>query len=102
MTRTSAIYNHAATLDQECRDAYQLYLEQYLATAEAVTNGALVNARGKALGFHAVALVTGVGHHMRRKAYATEELRDHVERHPVKTYQQFESEWLHVYLGGAA
>lgn len=102
MTRKSAIYNHAAELDRECREAYQLYLEQYLTTVEAVTNGATVNPRGRALGFHTVQLVTGPGHHMRRKAYATRELQDHVAAHPVLTYAEFERQWLAARLGGAA
>lgn len=102
MTRKSAIYNYAATLDDACRDAYQLYLEAWLAGAEEATNGVLVNARGRALGFHATALITGPGHHKRRAAYATDEMRDYFARHPMLTYQQFEAQWLREHTAGAA
>jgi hypothetical protein len=100
VTRRSAIYNYAAELDAQCREDYELYLEERLHVMEEFTNGHLVNARGRALGITGRQLITGPGHHMKLCAYGTEELRGFFADYRVATYAEFERQWLAAHLRG--
>jgi hypothetical protein len=94
MTRKSAIYNQAAALAAECREAYRTYLEWRYEQAEEATNGRMVTKRGMARGVTGWQLLCGPGVFLRRRAYASDELLDFLDRNPVLTAQQFERLWL--------
>lgn len=101
MTRLSAIYNWAARLSAECDQDYESYLTSWLERAEAACNNRLLNQRGLSEKVTHWELVKGVGHHMKRRAYASRELRDHLEAHPVMSRTEYEKQWLEGrWLGG--
>lgn len=107
MTRRSPIYNYAAELAAACSDDYEIYFENYLARAEHECRGQLVNRAGRERNITGPQLLRGVGHHMRRRAYATRELTDHVAQNPLLTRTEFERQWLDseirgIRLGAAA
>jgi len=94
VTRRSPIYNFAAQLDRECREAYSAYLAAWEAQAIEATRGALVTQTARELGITFEQLLSGPGHHMKFRAYATRELHDFAESNPLKTRQVFERQWL--------
>ncbi|WP_102191521.1 hypothetical protein [Microbacterium aurantiacum] len=76
---------------RECRAEYDetLYV-QYMAAEEA-TNGAMLNARGRAKGIDPFTLF--MGNETRARAYASEELVEHWSTHPRVTFSMFEKQW---------
>lgn len=100
MTRRSPIYNYAAELAAACANDYETYFEAYLARAEHECRGQLVNRTGRQRGITGTQLLRGVGHHMRRGAYATRELTDFVSGNPLLTRTEFERQWLDAELRG--
>lgn len=73
---------------QRCRDDYRLHLEAQYEAAMSVTNGALLNARGRALGTDTFSLFYGPM--TRPRAYASEELLEFWQRSPRVTFERFE------------
>jgi len=94
LTRKSPIYNHAAALSDACAQDYDLYVATYVEAAEEACRGRLVNKRGMMVGVCGEDLLRGVGHHMKRSAYASEELQTFMASHPLLTRTQFEEQWL--------
>ncbi|CAH0253715.1 hypothetical protein [Microbacterium sp. Bi128] len=74
------------------RDAYDSVLTLAYDRAEAATNGALLNARGKAKGVDPATLFLGPA--VRAYAYASPELVEHWEQHPRVTFTEFEQWWI--------
>jgi hypothetical protein len=89
---SSAVFAQAVALWRACRVEYGDYLESAYALAEHETNGALLNARGRAKGVDAFSLFSGT--EVRALAYASEELVQHWQRHPRITYTSFEKQWV--------
>ena len=94
MTRRSPIYNQAARLAAECAEGYHLYLEAWHTEAHAALNGHLVNAKGRARKVRGEDLLSGPGHPARRAAYASDELREYIEHHPLLSRTEYERWWL--------
>lgn len=76
---------------RECRAEYDDTLYAQFDAAEAATNGAMLNARGRAKGIDPFSLF--MGPETRALAYASEELVEHWESHPRVTYAAFEKQW---------
>jgi hypothetical protein len=74
-----------------CRHDYDEVLYAQYVRAEEATNGRLVNAEGRARGIDPLSLFMGT----RARAYrwASEELRDHWEKHPRVPFVEFERQW---------
>jgi hypothetical protein len=77
---------------REARDAYDSVLTLAYDRAEEATNGALLNARGRAKGINPATLFLGPA--VRAYAYASPELVDHWEKHPRVTFAEFERRWM--------
>jgi hypothetical protein len=78
---------------REAREAYDAVLLSAYARAEEATNGALLNARGRAAaGVTAISLFMGPA--VRAYAYASPELVEHWEKYPRMTFADFERQWL--------
>ncbi|WP_424448868.1 hypothetical protein [Microbacterium arborescens] len=77
---------------REVREEYEeVRLAAYM-LAEEATNGALLNARGRAAGIDPGSLF--MGNERRARAYASPELLEHWEKHPRVTYADYERQWV--------
>lgn len=94
MTRRSPIYNYAARLADDCREAWLNYLASYMEAASDVCRDRVVNERGRRLGIGLWAMFAAPGHAAAFRAYASEELRDYVANHQPLTRNEFERQWL--------
>lgn len=76
---------------RECRAEYNDRLYSAYELAERETNGALLNAEGRARNVDPLALFMGNQAHAHK--YASEELLEHWQRHPRVTFADFERQW---------
>lgn len=74
------------------RDEFDAVLTLAYDRAEAATNGALLNSRGRAKGVDPESLFLGPA--VRAYAYASPELVEHWESHPRVTFAEFEQRWI--------
>jgi len=88
----SFIITQAFSEWRECRAAFNDLLYAAYERAEADTNGALLNADGRAQGVDALSLF--MGNEIRAHRYASPELLEHWERYPRVTFESFERQWL--------
>lgn len=88
----SALIAQAFAAWRECRADYDLALDAAYERAAAECNDRMLNARGLAKGVAPRSLF--MGPHIHADAYASEELRDHWERHPRLTFEAFEKQWM--------
>lgn len=93
----SKLIDAAFAARRECREAFEPYLQAQYERAEAATNGAMLNKRGRQAGIDPWRLFTSNATY--RRAYASEELLEHWERHPHITYAQFERDWAKAIEG---
>ncbi len=77
---------------RECRAEYDSVLYAQYEAAEAATNGAMLNARGRQKGVDPFSLF--MGNETRALAYASEELVEHWAAHPRITFAKFERQWM--------
>jgi hypothetical protein len=77
---------------RECREDYEMSLYAQYVRAEAVTNGCLLNDRGKRCDIDALSLF--MGNETRARAYASAELLEHWESTPRVTFADFEHHWM--------
>ncbi|MBU4213561.1 MAG: hypothetical protein KJ792_02770 [Actinobacteria bacterium] len=87
----SVIFAEAASAWRECRDAYDLFLEDQHSQAERACRGNLLNRRGRTAGIRAETLFLGPW--SRARAYASDELLEWWATHPRQTFSQFERSW---------
>lgn len=76
---------------RECRSAYDEVLYALYTRAEEATNGAMVNAEGRARGVDPLSLFMGPA--TRARKWASEELLEHWEEYPRVTFANFERQW---------
>lgn len=88
----SAIFDQAVDQYHECRAAYQDYLYQVYAKAEAECRGRLLNRRGEKAGVDSLSLFSG--NSIRAHAYASEELAEWWRANPRVTFEKFEKQWV--------
>jgi hypothetical protein len=88
----SAAIREAFTMWRECRAEYEGELWRRYAIAETATNGALLNALGRARDVEPVSLF--MGPERRALKYASEELIEHWMKHPRMPFVEFERQWL--------
>ncbi len=88
----SVIITEAFAEWRECRSAFNDLLYAAYERAEEATNGALLNADGRAQGVDALSLF--MGKETRAHRYASPELLEHWERYPRVTFESFERQWL--------
>lgn len=88
----SAIITAAFAEWRECRAEYNDLLYAAYQRAEEATNGALLNADGRAQDVDALSLF--MGSEIRAHKYASPELIEHWERFPRVTFESFERQWL--------
>jgi hypothetical protein len=88
----SAIITAAFAEWRECRAEYNDLLYAAYERAEEETNGALLNADGRAQSIDALSLF--MGNETRAHRYASSELLEHWERYPRVTFSSFERQWL--------
>lgn len=97
---TSPVFTFAAaqwgTVDAE----FQILRQAEYDTAVEETGGFMVNARGVAAGWDTWRVFTGSTNIL--AAYASDELRDHLARHPRVRRADFERMWLETWLGEPA
>lgn len=86
-----SIIDEAFAQYRECRTDYAHHLEHAYAQAEHATNGALLNAEGRARGIDALSLFMGPA--ARAEKYASEELIEYWRTHPRVTFARFEQQW---------
>jgi hypothetical protein len=86
-----SIISEAFNAWRECRAEYDATLYSQYEAAEAATNGAMLNARGREKGIDAVTLFMGT--EARALAYASEELVEYWQSHPRITFVKFERQW---------
>jgi hypothetical protein len=86
-----SIINEAFSAWRECRAEYDGTLYAMYEAAEAATNGAMLNARGREKRIDPLSLFMGT--QARALAYASEELVEHWETHPRVTFAKFEQRW---------
>ncbi len=77
---------------REVREEYEEVRTRAYMAAEEATNGALLNARGRAAGIDPGSLF--MGNDVRARAYASPELLEHWEQHPRVTYADYERQWV--------
>jgi hypothetical protein len=87
----SPIFERAAREWAAMRSEYGDYLEAHIAAAYRATNGALLNARGRAAGVSEERLFLAGGSYA--AAYASEELREFWATTPRMTVEAFETAW---------
>lgn len=87
----SLMFERALAAWRECRADYELALYAAYVRAEAATNGALLNDRGRARDIDPLSLF--MGPEIRAHAYASEELMDHWAIWPRVTFASFERTW---------
>lgn len=85
---TSSVFALAAARYHELRSDYELVLEAAYASAEAATNGHMLNRRAREAGISSRDLFTHNGTYAR--AYASEELLEHWARNPRPTFAAYE------------
>lgn len=88
----SALVQAGFAAYRAARDAYDAVLTLAYDRAESATNGALLNARGRAKGIDPASLFLGPAVHA--YAYASPELVEHWEKHPRVTFAEFEHRWM--------
>jgi len=88
----SLLIAEAFAARRECREDYELALYANYVRAEAATNGALLNERGRKRDIDPFTLF--MGNHVRAHAYASAELIEHWETHPRVTFAAFERRWV--------
>ncbi|UPL13040.1 hypothetical protein [Microbacterium galbinum] len=86
-----SIISEAFSAWRECRAEYDETLYTQYEAAEAATNGAMLNARGREKGIDPFSLF--MGNETRALAYASEELVEHWAEHPRITFAKFERQW---------
>ncbi|KAB1883652.1 hypothetical protein F6W70_13730 [Microbacterium maritypicum] len=86
-----SIISEAFNAWRECRAEYDDTLYAQYEAAEAATNGAMLNARGRQKGIDPFSLF--MGNERRALAYASEELVEHWQSHPRVTFEKFEKQW---------
>lgn len=86
-----SIISEAFNAWRECRAEYDDTLYAQFDAAEAATNGAMLNARGRERGIDPFSLF--MGNQTRALAYASEELVEYWEKHPRVTFAMFERKW---------
>lgn len=86
-----SIISEAFSAWRECRAEYDDTLYMQYEAAEAATNGAMLNARGREKGIDPFSLF--MGNETRALAYASEELVEHWAQHPRITFAKFERQW---------
>lgn len=86
-----SIISEAFSTWRECRAEYDDTLYAQYMAAEEATNGAMLNARGREKGVDPFTLF--MGNETRARAYASEELIEHWEKHPRITFAKFERAW---------
>jgi len=84
----SAVFGFARDTWRALRDEFETVRTAAYERAVDETNGALLNARGRAKGVDAWDLFIGPA--ARANAYASDELRDHWARHGRLTFAEFE------------
>ena len=77
---------------REVREEYEEVRTRAYMLAEEATNGALLNARGRAAGIDPASLF--MGNDARSRAYASPELLEHWQQHPRVTYADYERQWV--------
>lgn len=87
----SVIIRNAFAKWRECRSEYNELLYAAYLRAEAETNGALLNAEGRAQDVDALSLFMGT--EARAHRYASPELLEHWESFPRVTFEAFEQQW---------
>lgn len=97
---SSPIIQWALRQREHMLEEYTQYLAAAYAKAEEATNGRMLNERGRQARIPSSLLFLGPGHHMRRRSYASEELREHMELHPLQTLATFEASWAEAHLPG--
>lgn len=98
----SVIIRAAFAQWRECRSEYNEHLYAAYTRAEEATNGALLNAEGRAADVDALSLF--MGNEARAHRYASPELLEHWESFPRVTFEQFEQQWVagQQWMDGAA
>lgn len=86
-----SIVSEAFNAWRECRAEYDEILYAQFDAAEEATNGAMLNARGREKRIDPFTLF--MGNETRARAYASEELIEHWEKHPRITFAMFERKW---------
>lgn len=86
-----SIVSEAFNAWRECRAEYDETLYAQFNAAEEATNGAMLNARGREKKIDPFTLF--MGNETRARAYASEELIEHWEKHPRITFAKFEQKW---------
>lgn len=86
-----SIISEAFSAWRECRAEYDDTLYSQYEAAEAATNGAMLNARGREKGIDPFTLFMGT--EARALAYASEELVEYWQSHPRITFAKFERQW---------
>ncbi|MDY0828563.1 hypothetical protein SK224_05415 [Microbacterium sp. BG28] len=87
---TSSVFALAAARYHELRSDYELVLEAAYASAEAATNGHMLNRRAREAGISSWDLFTHNGTFAR--AYASEELLEHWASNPRPTFSSYEAQ----------
>lgn len=98
----SVIIENAFARWRECRSEYNELLYAAYEFAARETNGALLNAEGRAKDVDSLSLFMGNQSYAHK--YASEELLEHWQRHPRVTFAVFEQQWLssQQWMDGAA
>lgn len=86
-----SIISEAFSAWRECRAEYDATLYSQYEAAEAATNGAMLNARGREKSIDPFTLFMGT--EARALAYASEELVEYWQSHPRITFAKFERQW---------
>lgn len=87
---TSSVFAVAVARYHELRGDYELVLEAAYASAEAATNGHMLNRRAKDAQISTWDLFTH--NDVFARAYASEELLEHWARHPRPTFRSYEAQ----------
>lgn len=95
----SPLFLGAAARWREVDREFAIVREAEYATAVEETGGFMINTRGHAAGWDSWRVFTGAPNVVR--AYASEELRDHLARYPRTRRRGFEETLLREWLGDA-
>lgn len=77
----------AASRRQAAQSAHRDHLEGHFVTAENTTRGNMVNHRGRTAGIDGRSLLTA--NTTTRNAYASDELKSYIDKHPVMSVKDF-------------